>query len=188
MTPPVSQPPNNAPGSQGGEAPAFLAVGRLRKPHGVRGEITMEVMTDFPERLQKGLTLFVGPDHTPKIIRSIRSHDKLMLVAFEEHHTPEDVGEMRNQFAYVSSADRPPLEEGEYYHHELIGLTVVDEDGQLLGKIVEILETGASDVYIVRSDAGPEILLPDIPDVVLDINLAEGLMRVHILPGLLNEE
>jgi 16S rRNA processing protein RimM len=169
-------------------SPEYLAVGKLRRPHGLRGEIIMEIMTDFPERVQEGVLLYAGESRLNLQIRSSRPHNKVMLLSFEGYDTPEAVGELRNQVVYVRAADRPPLPEGEYYHHELLGLRVIDEDGQQLGEIKGILETGgANDVYQVRTHDGRELLIPDIEDVVLEIDLEAGEMRVHLLPGLLPE-
>jgi 16S rRNA processing protein RimM len=86
----------------------------------------------------------------------------------------------------VSGADRPPLPEGEYYHHQLIGLAVQDERGLVLGVLTEILETGANDVYVVTAVGGNEILLPVIPGVVLDVDLPAKTMRVHLPAGLMD--
>jgi 16S rRNA processing protein RimM len=168
--------------------PTFLAVGKLRRPHGVRGEILMEVLTDFPERLKRGMTLFVGPTHQKMRLSSLRSQDQALLVSFRGLKDSESAGELRNQMVYVRAEDRPPLPEGEYYHHQLIGLQVVNEDGAPLGVVKEILETGANDVYVVLPPDGPEILLPATNDVILEIDLAGGRMQVHILPGLLAED
>lgn len=179
----------NSTGTPQPGAPAFLAVGKLRRPHGVKGEAIMDVLTDFPERLQVGVLLYAGESHLPLRIRSIRPHDKVFLVAFEGLFTPETVGEHRNQILYVPAADRPALPQGEYYHHELLGLRVIDETGQFLGVITSILETGgANDVYLVASQENRELLLPDIKEVVLSIDLKSGEMRVHLLPGLLPDE
>ncbi len=175
-------------GSPAPGEPVFLAVGKLRRPHGVHGEILMEILTDFPERLKAGSQLFVGPMHQPHTIKSYRQHNDGLLVSFEGYHSPEEVGVLRNQYVFVSSSDRPPLPDGEYYHHQLIGLSVMEENGNLLGNIAAILETGANDVLVVHPDSGPEILLPLIDEVVLDINLAQAEVRVHLLPGLRSEE
>lgn len=175
-------------GSPAPGEPVFLAVGKLRRPHGVHGDILMEVLTDFPERLTVGSLLFVGPMHHPHKVKSFRQHNDGLLVAFEGYHTPEEVGSLRNQYVFVSSSDRPPLPDGEYYHHQLIGLRAVEENGNFLGNIAAILETGANDVLVVHPETGPEILLPLIDDVVLDINLAQAEVRVHLLPGLRSEE
>ncbi len=165
--------------------PAFLVVGKLRRPHGVRGELVMEVITDFPERLEPGVTVYIGEDHQPHEIRSKRPHGALMLITFDAYRDPETAGGLRNQLVYVRADDRPPLAEGEYYHHQLIGLSVVSDVGQRLGQLTQILQTGANDVYVVRPEIGREILLPAIPDVIQDIDLAKGEMLVRLLPGLL---
>lgn len=172
-------------GSPGKGEPVFLVIAKLRRPHGVRGEVIMDVLTDFPERLKKGLVVFIGQDHRAETIRSLRQHGTALLVAFKGYDTPETVGVLRNELVYVRADDRPPLAEGEYYHHELIGLRVVDESGILLGTLIQILDTRANDVYVVRPQAGPEILLPAIESVILDIDLEKGEIRVHLLPGLI---
>ncbi len=163
--------------------PAFLVVGKLRHPHGLKGEILMEVITDFPERLQAGVQVYAGEPPRPLHIRSRRKHGQGLLLGFEGYDSPETVGELRNALVFVSTADRPPLPPGEYYHHQLIGLRVISEDGQELGRLVEIMTTPANDVYVVRG-AGPDLLLPAIEPVVRAIDLERGEMQVHLLPGL----
>ncbi len=186
---PADHPSTNqdSPGGGSSGAPVYLMVGKLRRPHGIRGEMQMEVLTDFPERLQVGVQVLVGESHIPLRIRSQRWHNQVLLLAFEGLKTPEAGGEFRNQFVYVLAEDRPSLPEGEYYHHQLLGLTVVNEDGQRLGKLEEILTTGANDVYLVRLDNGSELLLPAIHEVILEINLEQSQMKVHLLPGLQSE-
>ncbi len=179
---------SNAAGSPPTGEPAFLAVGKLRRPHGVKGEMLMDILTDFPERLKAGVTVYAGPQHRPLRLRSARPQDQTMLVAFNEYTTPEAAGELRNQIIYVHAAGQPPLEEGEYYHHQILGLRVVDEGGQPLGIVKEILETGANDVYVVQRPDGPEILLPVIDPVILNVDLEKGEIRVHVIPGLLSDE
>jgi 16S rRNA processing protein RimM len=165
--------------------PAYLVIGKLRRPHGVHGEMLMDVITDFPERIEAGITVFVGQQYQPQIIQSVRRNAGTLLIAFEGFNTPEEVGALRNAYLYVPAADRPPLPEGEYYHHQLIGLPVVTDEGQKLGVLAEILENAANDIYVVRPDLGPEILLPAIDTVILDIDLQQGEIRVHLLAGLL---
>jgi len=164
---------------------SYLVVGKLRRPHGVHGEMTLEVLTDFPERLHEGLTLYVGEKQAPMRLVRVRQHDKGLLVTFQGCTTPEAAGELRNQFVYVLAADRPPLPEGDYYHHQIIGLHVLSDQGESLGTVREILETGANDVFIIRPKSGPEILIPDTDEVILRIDLEKGEMVIHLLPGLL---
>ena len=173
----------NASGSPEGE-PVYLAVGFLRRPHGVHGEMMMDLHTDFPERLKSGRELLVGEGHRPMILSSARSHQSGMLVRLKGVETPEHAGQFRNQWVYVRAADVPPLPDGQIYQHELFGMQVIDETGKALGEVVEIIETGANDVYVVKDVDGHEILLPAIPSVILNLDPARRLMRVHLLEGL----
>jgi 16S rRNA processing protein RimM len=175
---------NETTGSPQGE-PVFLAVGWIGRPHGVRGEVTLYLTTDFPERLQPEVQIFLGETHIPMQIRARREHQGHLLLKFDGYDTPEAVGELRNQTVFVRADDRPPLPEGEYYHHQIIGLQAIDEQGQILGKVTEILSTGSNDVYVVQPDTGAEILLPATEEVILDYDLEQGHIRVHLLPGLL---
>jgi 16S rRNA processing protein RimM len=172
-------------GSPGNGEPLFLAIGKLRRPHGVHGEILMDVITDFPERIKAGLSVFVGPQYQEQIIRSVRNNAGTMLIAFEGFNKPEEAGSLRNLYMYVRADDRPPLPPGEFYHHQLVGLPVVTDEGQKLGVLAEILSNAANDVYVVQPEQGPEILLPAIDSVILDIDLQQGEIRVHLLEGLL---
>ena len=168
--------------------PAFLAVGKIRRPHGVAGDVLVEVYTDFPERLQPNAVFYAGEAHLPLTIRRQRIHNDGGLLAFDGFSTPEQVGRFRNQILYIAVTDAMELPEGEFYYHELLGLSVMNEMGELLGKVTEIMQTGANDVYVVTNEAGREILLPAIAEVILDVNLDLSKMKVHLLPGLVEDE
>ena len=140
--------------------------------------------TDFPERLRSGRKLFVGDDHKPMTLSGARPHAKGMLVKFKGIETPEEAGLFRNQWVYVQTTDVPALPEGQIYQHELFGFRVVDENDHPLGELVEIIETGANNVYVVKDESGKEILLPAIPSVILELDAYRRLMRVHLLEGL----
>lgn len=172
-------------GSPGAGEPFFLAIGQLRRPHGVRGEMQMALYTDFPERLQVGKQVFLGERHAPVRIRSLRMHRTVMLIAFEEYPDRTAAEVLRNQVVYIQSAALPELPEGEFYQHELLGMQVETDQGRRLGVIEEILETGANDVLLIRGDGQEEYLLPFIDDVVLEIDMENDTMLVHILPGLI---
>ena len=168
--------------------PAMLAVGKLLHAHGVHGEILMEVYTDFPERLVPGMTLYLGPQGDSLHLLKRRSHNAGLLLTFEGYTTPETIGEFRNQVLYVRADDRPPLAEGEYYHHQLLNLHVTTDAGEPLGTVTEILETGASDVLVIRPELGPEVLIPIVDSFVQEIDLQKGEITVHLIPGMLAEE
>lgn len=148
----------------------------------------MEVLTDFPERLKRGSTVLIGPDHTPHKIQSQRWHNQLLLVTFRGISTPEEAAAFRNQLVYVRAADVPALEEGEYYHHQLIGLEVYSETGRLLGKVREIIETGSNDVLVIRPEVGKEVLVPFVEENLLKVDLDQGQIHIVILPGLVDDE
>jgi len=169
-------------GSPVGE-PDYLAVGFLRRPHGVSGEMLMNLHTDFPERLKPGRRLYLGEAHQPVTLASVRPHANGLIVRLKGMDTPEAAGKYRNTWLFVKTGEVPALPEGQYYQYQLIGLNVVDEDGKPLGTLTEILETGANDVYVVTNEAG-ELLLPAIPSVILELKPEEGYLRVHLLDGL----
>ena len=173
----------NTPGSPDGE-PVYLVIGFLRRAHGLRGEIIMDLHTDFPDRLRSGRELFVGKEHQPLTLAGVRPHAKGVLVKFQGIETPEAAGQLRNQWVYVRTSDIPSLPKGKLYQHELFGFQVVDENENPLGELVEIIETGANNVYVVRAESGKEILLPAIPSVILETDADRRVMRVHLLEGL----
>jgi 16S rRNA processing protein RimM len=183
MTGERSDQPNqqkNPSGSPQSGEPEFLAIGKLRRPHGVKGLLIMDILTDFPERMRAGKPVFLGEDHRPIQLASIRRTGKTMLVGFAGIEDRDQAGELRNQIVFVKTASVPRLPQGEYYHHQLLGLTVVDEAGNELGKLEEILETRANDVYLLRREDGSEQLLPAVEgEVVLGVDLERRLIRVR---------
>ena len=179
---------NKAAGSLSSGEPAFLAVGKLRRAHGVHGEMLMEVLTDFPERFVPGIILYVSQDIQPMRLVKSRQHREGLLITFEGLSTPEEASQFRNQIVYVRTEDRPPLEAGEYYHHQLIGLSVSTVEGESLGNVIEILETGANDILVVRQETGPDVLIPIVDAFVQRIDLTKGEISVQLIPGMRPEE
>ena len=167
-------------GSPSPGEPVFIAVGFLRRAHGIHGEMIMDVLTDFPERLKPRRVLYAGDEHEPVRLQSVRWHNKVMLVKILGYDSPEAAAKYRNTTLFVRMDELPELPEGEYYHHQLIGLRVVLESGETAGVLEEILTTGANDVYTVRKPDGSEILLPAIEDVVLKVDLDRGEMVVRL--------
>lgn len=180
--------PTKAAGSPLPGEPAFLAVGKLRHAHGVHGEMLMEVLTDFPDRLQPGIVLYLDQAGSQLKLVKCRQHREGLLVTFEGYTTPEEVAQFRNQILSVKADDRPPLAQGEYYHHQLIGLQVVTHARVTLGTVTEILETGASDILVVHPETGPDVLIPIVDAFIQGIDLASGEITVQLIPGMLAEE
>ena len=188
-TPKAPQNDGNPGSPSSGEPGVYLVVGVLRRPHGVRGDLLLDVQTDFPERLKPGTTIYLGDAKKAFKITRRRPHNEGMILGLEGIVTAEQAARYRTQLVYVPAEDRPPLPEGEYYHHQVLGLKVVDETGRLLGVVTEIIQTGANDVYVVSSQtpAAREILIPAIKQVLEEVNLETGTMRVRLLPGLVDD-
>ena len=172
-------------GSPSTGEPEYLVVGTIKRPHGLRGEMLMDVITDFPERLGPGSKVFLGTRHTPATIHAGRLHARGLLIRLQGVETPEAAGAFRNHAVYVLSSDRPDLPPGQYYHHELLGSTIVqDGEQRSIGTLVEILQTGANDVYVIKDAENRELLLPVIAGVVLGIDVAQRLIMVRIPDGM----
>jgi len=169
-------------------APAFLAVGRIGRAHGVRGEVSVQVLTDFPERFAKGAALFVGPEAAtapvPVRVESARPHHRRLLVRLDIAPDRTAAEGLTGQYLFIPTAEAADLGPGEFYPHELIGLAVAVAGGEDIGAVVEIMETGSADVLIVDGPRG-KALIPMIDDVIDSIDLEDGRMTITPMPGLL---
>lgn len=170
-------------GSIGSVEPAYVLIGKLQKSHGIRGEISMRVITDFPERIRRGKIIYIGSDFQSNKITGTRWKNDLLLLKLDGFDDPESVRELAGKDVFAAVKDLPPLPEGRYYHHQLIGLRVFEEDEDL-GVLAAIMETGANDVYIIDQADGQELLIPAIPEVILKIDLQQKRMNVRLLEGL----
>lgn len=165
--------------------PRFLVIGRIIKPHGVRGEVRVEIITDLPERFTWLEIVYVG-DSSPEPVKveSVRFHKNYALVKLEGYDTRETAAELRNQLLQVPEDEGIPLEDGEYFLYQLVGLAVYTDEGEHLGELVEVMETKANNVFVVHGPRG-EVLLPDTDEVILEIDFENSRMVVHLLPGLI---
>jgi len=174
----LSEPDKNGTGSPNYGEPVYLAIGRLGKPHGLDGGIIFYIITDFPERLKKGKKVFIGDTKLPVNIQSVKEHSKGLIFQFEEFSTIDEVEIFKSQYVYVDSQDLPELPEGEYYHHQLIGLQVFDPQGNEIGILQNILETGANDVYLIKNSDAKEILIPALLDLIKKIDIENKTMII----------
>ncbi|MCA9901392.1 MAG: 16S rRNA processing protein RimM [Ardenticatenaceae bacterium] len=163
----------------------FIVIGQITKPHGVRGEVRVKPHTDEPERFSWLEQVYVGAeDPRPMAVEQARVHQGMVLLKLTAVSTRAAAESLRGEWLLVPEDEALPLEEGEYFLFELEGLTVVTTDGETLGTLTGIIETGANNVFVVQGDRG-ELLLPDIDDVVQDIDFENGRMLVTLLPGLI---
>lgn len=170
-------------------AAGYLAIGRIVAPHGIRGEVKVEVMTDFPERFRPGLRVFLGVGSEdlaaqPVKIVAARPHKGGFLVRLDVAPDRNAAELLRDRYLLIPEADAMKLGEHENYLHDLIGLRVETTDGRFLGELKEVLFTKANDVYVASGPDG-EVLLPAIRDVVLQVDLPAQRMIVALPAGLL---
>ena len=157
----------------------LFAVAKILTPHGVRGEVKLLPLTDFPHRFAQTEVLLLA-DRTKLYLESVRIQKNAILVKFRGLDTPEDWIPLRNKELFVTEDALMPLSAGQYYIHQIVGLEVVDEQERVLGRITDVLQTGSNDVYVVKSMDGKELLLAAIESVVKDIDIAAGRMRVIV--------
>ena len=163
--------------------PRFLVVGYVRAPHGVRGDLRVQVLTDFPERFSPGAEIWLGQPPERHVVQEARMEEDQTLVKLVGLNDRNSVERFRGAYVLIPREKAMSLPEDTYYIHDIVGLEVWTDAGERLGIVAEVMELPANDVYVVDSPQG-EILLPAIADVVLRVDLAAGRMTVHLLPGL----
>ena len=166
----------------------LLQVGVITSTHGVRGEVKVFPTTDDPERFKtlKHVLLDTGREKKPLEIQGVKFFKQFVILKFKGIDNINDIERYKRCPLLVERKDAVALEEDEYFIADLIGLRVITDEDKVLGKLTDVLETGANDVYQVTDENGKEILLPAIKDCILSVDLEKGEMKVHILEGLLD--
>lgn len=162
-------------------------IGVIAGTHGLKGEVKVFPTTDEPARFKKLKTVILdlGKGQEKQLtVRQVKFFKQFVIVAFDEFTRIEDVERLRGKSLLIERKDAIPLAEGEFYIPDLIGLAVVEEDGTPVGELTRVLQTGANDVYAVRTPEGKELLLPAIKSCILETNPEAGYMKVYVLPGL----
>lgn len=163
------------------ERPERLTIGRVVSPHGIRGEFRMYIYTHFPERIPDLTSVYLGDEEQPRQIRRVRLQGNLAIMRVEGVNSREEAEELRQEVVRIDFEDATPLEDDEHYHFQILGLQAYDESGELLGTVVEIIETGANDVYVIRNDEGKDTLIPALKEVVPEIDMESGRMTIRPL-------
>lgn len=172
-----------------------VLVGRIGKPHGLRGEVTVEVRTDEPERrFATGTTLRAeapqqaqtqGDRPSSLTVAGTRWHQSVLLVTFEGVRSREDAEALRDTLLHVSvPANLSPDDPEEFYDYQLVGLAVVDTDGSALGVVTAVQHGAAQDLLAIRATDGRNVLVPFVSQLVPEVDLAEGRVVVADRPGL----
>ena len=161
----------------------YLEIGKIVNVHGLRGDMKVVPWCDDPEFLCEFDTLYLGKAQKPVTVTAARLQKGNVLLHLEGVDTVEEAEKLRNQVLYMDR-DEVELEEGVYFIQDLIGLEVLDVDtGKSYGKLTDVMQTGANDVYEVKDADGKTVLIPAIPDVVQETDLDGGVMRIRPLEG-----
>ncbi|QHN48887.1 ribosome maturation factor RimM [Geobacillus stearothermophilus] len=168
----------------------WFNVGKIVNTHGIRGEVRVISRTDFPEeRYKKGNKLYIFRERDSEpievTVKSHRVHKSFDLLSFEGYDSINDVEPFKGAMLKVPESQLCELAEGEYYFHEIIGCTVVTEEGETIGTVREILTPGANDVWVVRRGDGTDALIPYIDEVVLRVDPAQKTIIIRPMEGLL---
>ncbi len=178
-----SSEPSSSPPSRP-QPPSYLAIGKVLRPWGVRGEVKVEILTDWPERFALLEYVYLGDEAVCYHLERFRLHRGFALLKLEGCDDRSAAEALRDQLVQIAREEAMPLEEDEYYVYQIEGLEVWTDEGEMLGRVVEVLFTGANEVYVVQGPRG-EVLIPAIADVVLQVDLEGGRLIVHLMDGLI---
>ena len=164
-------------------------VGVITDTHGLKGELKVYPTTEDPDRFLELKDVLLGNDEGPKplmevTITGVRFFKNLVIIKLKGYDDINQVEGFKKQELYVTRENAIPLVEGEYYVKDLIGLKVESDEGESLGSLIDVLETGSKDVYVIRKPGRKDLLIPVIEDCILEVSLEEKRMLVHLLPGL----
>ena len=168
-----------------------IVLGWLGAVHGLRGAFRFLPETDFPERLRAGRAVSLvpaggGPTLATRIARAQPMGGRLWLLSVDGVDSPAAARPFVGGSVCVAAADLPPLPPGQFYHHQLVGLSVLDAGGATVGRVTEVQTAPANDIYVVRRPDGRRVLVPAVRAAVAAIDVASGVMRLADLPGLLD--
>ena len=166
----------------------FLRVGVISSTHGIRGEVKVYPTTDDPERFLDldEVILDTGREHKILEIEGVKFFKNQVILKFKGYDNINDIEKYLKKDLLVDREHAVELGENENFIADLIDMEVVTDEGKVLGTLTDVIETGANDVYAVKTPEGKEILLPAIRDCILDVNVDEKRMTVHVMEGLLD--
>ena len=163
-----------------------LEVGQIVNTFGIKGEIKVTPFTNDIRRFDDLKKVYVKTRKESKLynVENARYHKNMILLKLKGINTPEEAEMLRNAFLEIDREDAIPLEEGTYFIADLLGLEVYTDEGKLLGKVEDIYNTGSKDIYVIKDELGKQVLLPGINEVIKEVDLNNGKIIVHLIPGL----
>ena len=166
----------------------LFRVGVISNTHGIRGEVKVYPTTDNVRRFDdlKEVILDTGKEQLILHVTSVKYFKNMVILKFKEFDNINDIIPYKGMDLLVTREIAIPLEEGEYYIADIIGSKVITDEDKILGTLTDVLQTGANDVYVVKTKDGKEVLLPSIEECILDRDIENKIVKVHIMKGLLD--
>ncbi len=166
----------------------MFVVGKILKPHGVKGSVKAEIITSFPEHFLELKTVYIEENNRKQAysIEEVRLSNRFVFLKLSGINDYDQADALRNRYIYIAPDDLMPLGEDEYYIHDLIGLKVFDEQGTFVGTLRDVLTYSANDIYVLKTEDGAEYLIPAIKSVVKSVDLKERTMVIHVMEGMLD--
>ena len=166
----------------------LLQAGVVTTTHGIRGEVKVYPTTDDVHRFEDldSVLLDTGREYIELEIENVKYFKQYAILKFKGINNINDIEKYKGRSLYVTRDQAIPLDEDEYYIADLIGLDVYLENGEKFGVLKDVMETGANDVYIVKTGEGKEVLIPAIHECILDVDIEENRMEIHLMDGLLD--
>lgn len=167
-------------------ADEVLLVGRIAAPFGLHGQVKMVAITDQADHFRRRIhTIYIGPKLIAHKLQRVLQHKPgLLILSLTDIGSLEAAENLRGSEVFIHERDAAPLAADEYFIHQLYGIRVLTDTGEELGTVREVIETGANDVLVVARPGQSEVLIPMIREVVLDMNLEQGSVTVHLIDGL----
>ena len=165
----------------------YLEIGQIVNTLGIKGMVKVKPFTDDNKRFDRLEKVYIKNKEKLKEyqIEEVKYHKDMILIKFRGIENPEQANLLRNSYLMIDREEEKPLEEGTYYIVDMIGMDVYTDEGEKLGNIEDIFNTGSNDIYVVKSELGKQILLPAISDVVKNIDMENKKMVVHLISGLI---
>ena len=166
----------------------LLQVGAITSTHGIRGEVKVFPTTDDVNRFKKlkEVVLDTGKEQLTLQIEGVKFFKQFVILKFKGIDNINDIEKYKGKSLFVTRENAVQLKKDEYFIADMIGSTVEDEEGKVLGTLIDVMQTGANDVYIVEDENGKELLFPAIKQCVLKVDIEEKKILVHVMPGLLD--
>lgn len=165
----------------------YLEIGQIVNTFGIKGMVKVKPFTNNINRFDDLKNVYIKNRKEKKEyqIEEVKYHKNMVLIKFKGIETPEDANLLRESYLLIDRSKEEPLEDGNYYIVDMIGIEVYSDKGELLGNLEDIFNTGSNDIYVVKDNQGKQILLPAISEVIKQIDIEKRKITVHLLPGLI---